>query len=90
MKKLLSLIPVLLLTGCFATAVPVAPKFPDVPKDLLEECPELALTKVDTEKLSDVISVVNKNYQEYHTCRLKVADWIDWYVKQSKNFEKLK
>lgn len=89
MKKILSLIPIIFLTGCFATAVPVVIKFPDVPKDLLEACPELSITN-ETDKLSDIISVVNKNYQEYHVCRLKVNDWIDWYVKQSKNFEKLK
>jgi len=88
MKVALSLIVVFSLVGC-STPVPIKQKFPDVTsKELLESCPALREAKVDTDKLTDLISVVADNYKEYHLCRDKVNDWIVWYKKQKENFDK--
>jgi hypothetical protein len=79
--KLLPLLAVLLLTGC-ATAVPVAMKFPDVPKDMLITCEDLEQVKPTEEQLSEMMKVVTKNYGSYYECKVKVDAWIDWYKKQ--------
>ena len=78
MKKLLLLIPALLLTGCLASA-PVKPKWPDVPEELLKACPDLSKVDPNTSKLSDVLQVVTDNYSQYYDCKTKVDDWIIWY-----------
>lgn len=63
--------------------------FPEVPKELLEACPNLKLTQ-PTEKLSEVLKVVTENYGQYHECRLKVDTWADWYKNQKQIFESVK
>jgi hypothetical protein len=83
--KLLALIPAILLTGCLVT--PVKQKFPEVPKELMVACPDLNEVQPTT-KLSDVITVVSKNYSEYHECRIKVDIWIEWYTTQREIFNK--
>ena len=88
MKKLLLLVPVLLLTGCITTA-PVKRNFPEVPKELMESCPDLK-TVPDTEKLSDVLKVVTDNYGQYQECRIKVDTWIEWYKTQKSIFDSVK
>jgi hypothetical protein len=85
--KIILLLPAVLLTGCLSFTAPVKQKFPDVPKELLETCPELKLVE-STEKLSDVLSVINENYSEYHSCRVKIDAWIQWYRFQKDNFGK--
>jgi alpha-L-arabinofuranosidase len=91
MKRLIAvLIPLAMLTGCEDSAVPVAVKFPNVPAELLEACPDLKEVDPKTTKLSEVISVVTDNYSEYHECRLKVDDWIVWYKTQKSIFDKIK
>ena len=67
---------VVLLTGCMS--VPVDRKFPDVPVELQQACPDLKLIQPTT-KLSDVIGTVSSNYSQYHECRVKVDAWIEWY-----------
>jgi len=89
MKRLALLLPAILLTGCLATA-PVVPKWPDVPKDLLEACPDLKTVDPANEKLSVVIDTVADNYKQYYDCRAKVDDWITWYKGQQKIWETLK
>lgn len=89
MKKLLLLVPVLLLSGCFATA-PVVPKWPDVPADLLEACPGLKTVDKDNHQISTLLDVVSDNYKEYYDCRDKVNDWITWYKGNQKIWEQLK
>ena len=86
MKKLLIL---LLLAGC-STTVPVQRNFPEVPQALQEKCKELAQTKQDTTKLSEVITVVTDNYMEYHKCSDKVDMWIEWYSLQKEIFDSVK
>jgi hypothetical protein len=87
MNKLLLILTIILLTGCVAT--PVKRNFPEVPKELMETCPNLKLTQ-PTEKLSEVLKVVTENYGQYHECRLKVDTWADWYKNQKQIFESVK
>jgi hypothetical protein len=85
--KLLLIVPVLLLTGCLAT--PVQRSFPEVPEELKVACPDLMLLEPTT-KLSEVISVVTKNYGQYQECQIKVDTWIEWYKTQKQIFESVK
>jgi len=87
MKRLI-LISALFLTAC-ATTVPVTMKFPDVPDELLTACPDL-LQQAPTEKLSEVMLTVSKNYSQYHECRAKVDAWITWYTSQKQIYESVK
>ena len=48
MKRLLVLLPIVLLTGCLQT-VPVKMSFPQVPEDLKVACPDLQ--QLDPEKI---------------------------------------
>ena len=83
--KYLALIAPLLLTGClFKDPAPVKQIWPDVPKELLEACPDLKLVDPNTKKLSDIIDVVSDNYATYYDCKSKVDDWIVWYQGQKK------
>ena len=86
--KLIMLVPVLLLSGCLATA-PVTVKFPDVPPELMIACPDLKQTEPTT-KLSEVMKVVTDNYSQYHECRVKVDSWTEWYKTQKQIFESVK
>ena len=78
----------LLLAGCLTT--PVVEKFPDVPADLLVACPDLKQVDTTTTKLSEVISVVAGNYEQYQECQIKVDTWIDWYNHQKTIFNSVK
>lgn len=89
MKKLILLISTVILTGC-ATNVPVVPKWPDVPKTLLEACPDLKTVDPKNEKLSVIVDTVADNYQEYYGCKDKVNDWSTWYLEQQKLWKTLK
>ena len=88
MKTLLVLLlPLLILTGCIST--PVNRNFPEVPKELMEACPDLKNVE-QTEKLSDVLKVVVDNYGQYHECKIKVDTWVEWYKSQKQIFESVK
>ena len=87
MKRLLLLIPIVLLAGCLAT--PVKRNFPEVPKELMEACPDLK-TVEQTEKLSEVLKVVVDNYGQYHECKIKVDTWMEWYKTQKEIFKSVK
>jgi hypothetical protein len=82
------LAPILLLSGCLATA-PVTVKFPEVPTELMNACPDLKQTD-QTTKLSDVLKVVTDNYSQYHECRVRVDSWMEWYKTQKQIFESVK
>ena len=86
MKRLAFILPVFLLTGCLVTA-PVKQKFPEVPADLLKACPDLHQVE-QTEKLSEVLKVVTKNYSQYHECQIAVDTWIEWYTLQKEIYNK--
>jgi starvation-inducible outer membrane lipoprotein len=76
-----------LLTAC--TTVPVERKFPTVPVELLQACPDLKQVNPTT-KLSEVVDIVVTNYGQYKECQIKVDSWIDWYNNQKKIFESVK
>ena len=85
MKKLM-LLPLVLLSGCAITAVPVAPKFPEAPATLQEKC--AALKEVaDDASLTVFTKIVVENYVLYHECSRKVEGWHEWYTKQKAIFE---
>ena len=86
--RLLLILPVLLLTGCLVST-PVKRNFPEVPKELMESCPDLKKTE-STEKLSEVLKVVVDNYGQYHECKVKVDTWVEWYKTQKDIFESVK
>ncbi len=88
MKRLLLLIPIVLLAGCLTTT-PVKRNFPEVPKEIMEVCPDLKTTE-QTEKLSEVLKVVVDNYGQYHECKIKVDTWIEWYKTQKQIFDSVK
>ena len=85
MKRLLIIAVILALTGC-SMFVPVKRTFPEVDAALKAPCPNLALVP-DTEKLSEVLTVVTGNYSSYKECQLTVEMWNKWYTDQKKNFE---
>jgi len=87
MKHLVALLAVLSLIGC--SAVPVVRHFPDVPSELQVACPDLKEIQ-ETNKLSEVITVVTVNYSQYHECRIKVETWIEWYKSQKEIFDSVK
>lgn len=87
MKYLLVLL--LLLAGC-STTVPVKRTFPNVPEELMAECPDLKSVPEGTTKLSEVLTVVTENYGQYKECQIKVDLWRDWYEKQKKIFDEVK
>jgi hypothetical protein len=76
----------LLLTAC---VVPVDRKFPEVPAELQQACPDLKLISPTT-KLSEVVDVVVSNYGQYRECQVKVDSWVDWYTNQKQIFESVK
>jgi len=80
---------ILCLAGCTAT-VPVKMNFPQVPEDLTQSCPDLQQVDPATKKLSDVVTVVSKNYEQYQECQVKVDTWVQWYNSQKKIFEEVK
>ena len=86
--KYLSILLVLCLSGC--AAVPVTPKWPDVPKELLEPCPDLKTVDPQNDKLSAIVDTVADNYKEYYGCKDKVTDWSTWYRDQQKLWKTLK
>ena len=79
----------LMLVGC-STPVPVKMKFPDVPSELLETCPDLEKVPAGTKQLSTTAEVVIKNYSKYHGCKGKVDDWIEWYKNQKSISDSIK
>ena len=89
MKKLLALLPILLLAGCLGTA-PVKRTFPNIPSDLKTACPDLRTIDPKTDKLSDVVTVVSENYGQYQECKIKVDSWLEWYNTQRVIFEEVK
>ena len=90
MKKILTSILILLLVGCAFNPAVVTYKFPDAPDELKKTCPDLSEVPAGTEKLSEVLTVVSANYNEYFECKLKADTWIEWYNMQKDIFNKIK
>lgn len=77
---------VLMLSAC-TTAVPITAKFPDVPTQLTEKCPQLKIIEGDTITLSNLTKTVVTNYTTYYECATKLDSWIEWYNVQKNIFE---
>lgn len=86
MKRILMILPVLLLAGCLGTA-PVKRNFPEIPEELKTSCPDLKTIEPGTTQLSKVITVVTDNYSSYHECKVKVDAWLEWYKTQKQIFD---
>ena len=78
---------VLILSAC---SVPVHRTFPDLPKSLTQECPDLQSVSIGTTKLSEILIVVSTNYSQYHQCRFQVESFQEWYKQQKEIFESVK
>jgi hypothetical protein len=89
MTRLLIVFSLLTLTAC-STPVPVKPKFPGVPQELVTSCPDLGMIDPNTTKLSDVVYAVADNYANYQECKIKVDGWLDWYKTQRSIYEGIK
>ncbi len=88
MKYLIILLSALALSGCLTT-LPVNQQFPDVPKELLESCPELKLIEGGTTTLSKLLETVVQNYTLYHRCAANNEAWSEWYNKQREIFNNI-
>lgn len=86
--KQLVFVAILFLAGCSTTA-PVVMKFPEVPAEMLEACPNLKLAE-QSPKLSDMLTTVTQNYEQYKECQIKQDSWTEWYSNQKKIFESIK
>jgi hypothetical protein len=89
MTKYLVVLSMLVLSGC-ATVTPVKQKWPDVPQEISEACPQLQKLPDNTEKLTDVVSTVSTNYGTYYECQAKLEAWIEWYKTQKSIYEEVK
>lgn len=86
MKILLVITAILILAGC---TTPVKREFPPVPDKLMNSCPEL-IKAPDTTKLSEVLTVVVKNYGQYNECSIRVDGWRAWYTEQREIFNSVR
>lgn len=84
-----SILLVALLTGC-STLVPTRATWPEVPKEIVDACPQLQLLPDDTRRLSDVVNNVGGNYGTYYECQAKHEAWVEWYKKQKQIHESIK
>lgn len=73
----------LLLVGC-NTVPPQYPKWPEPPK--VGSCPELEQA-LPSEKLSELLTTVTKNYGKYHECTARVQAWEQWHKDQRAIYE---
>lgn len=85
--KYLVLLSFLFTVGC--TTVPVDRKFPKIPEELKQSCPDLK-TIPDNSKMSDVVEIIVSNYGQYKECQIKVDSWLKWYNEQQKIFDGVK
>ena len=82
MKKLILLASALLLTGCLTTA----PKFPDLPPEISQTCPELREAEKSPD-MSKLLDTVVQNYGTYYECRVKIDAFIEWHKSQKKVYD---
>jgi len=85
MKNIIVISLVLFLSAC--GLIPAKPKWPDVPPQLTERCPEL--NTVETEQLSVLLDTVVDNYSLYHNCAANVEYWNYWYSEQKRIYEEI-
>lgn len=83
MKKLIILTSAVLLSGCLSTA----PKFPELPQDIAQSCPEL-LQAEQSQEMSKLLDTVVQNYGTYYECRVKTEAFIEWHKQQKEIYNK--
>jgi hypothetical protein len=92
--KLLALLPILFLTACSTTVVPVTRKFPELPPVLREECKDLIkLEKADKNTPFSVIDLLGTNVENYKRgieCKIKHSATVEWHDNQKEIFNKVK
>lgn len=90
--KLIALSLTLLLSGCamFRQPVPVVPKWPDAPPELLLKCPDLKTVEGDKIAITEMLKIVVDNYITYYQCSNRVDGWHEWNANQKKIRESLK
>ena len=86
MRRLLMVLS-LLLVGCAGQKV--LPKFPDVPMQLKEPCPEILLIDQNETKFSKVLETITINYGNYNICSAKNDAWLMWYNEQKSIYERI-
>jgi hypothetical protein len=86
MKSMALLLTVVILSAC-STVVPVKQKFPNVPPELMKNCPELTQLLPTETAITDLLRAVVKNYATYYECSARRDGWQDWYSEQRKIFE---
>lgn len=86
MKKLILLVTIFLLSAC--TTVPVSQSMPVLPDELAKKCEPLTLLEGTTVTLSQLMTVVSKNYNSRHVCAVQLEAIQQWYDEQKKIFDK--
>lgn len=84
MKKLLTLLSLVILTAC--TGVPIKPEFPSVSETLMVAPPVLKETPMNASS-SEVFEIVIENYGMYHDVVNKLKGWQQWYIDQKKIYD---
>lgn len=84
--KTTTLLLAVLLTGC--VSVPVSPKFPEAPTQLMEPPADLVALQANAQ-LSDLLDNVTVNYGTYYQQRELLVGWQEWYIKQKQIFNKI-
>jgi hypothetical protein len=82
--KLLAVLSTLLLSACIS--VPVAPKFPELPKELDVKCADLRTIEGTVTTLSKLMDTVAVNYNAYHVCAVNNEALREWIKKQTEIF----
>jgi hypothetical protein len=88
MKSLAAIMCAVFLAGC--VSVPVKRTFPQAPKELMTQCPELTKLQDGTTQISEMLKVITENYGQYHECKIKSDQWIEWYKQQKKIFDSVR
>lgn len=80
MKYILATITLLAITGC--STFRLSSGMPEMPAELLKECPPLKTIDGDTTTLKILLETVAGNYRQYHECASNQEAVIEWYKKQ--------
>lgn len=83
--KYIMLITSTFLVGC--NTMPLNPEWPPAPN--VNSCDTLQ-DAGQSEKLSELLSVVAANYGKYYECAARVEAWQDWYKTQKRIYENAK
>lgn len=75
-----------LLAGC-STPVPIQPRFPSVPQELMEKCPQLKTIAADNKDVREFLKTVIENYATYYQCANRTHTWQEWYQESKKIYE---